>query len=104
MDTIYELPTWAETILIICVAIMLAGLAAWLVCKTIQEAIEAESKLEHKRRRSETKAINNWQSLYEEEKSKRINDVSDLIDENMKLMCENKRMKELLAKVKVKDL
>ena len=111
MDTIYELPTWAETILIICVAIMLAGLAAWLVCKTIQEAIEAESKLEHKRRRSETKAINNWQSLYEEEKSKHINDVADLISkiqderylnaENMKEA--DRQIKDLLRQIKEKD-
>lgn len=103
-ETIYQLPAWAETILIICVSIMLAGLAAFITVKTIQEAIEAESKLEHKRRKSETKALNNWQKLYEEEKANRLNDVADLINENTRLLCENKRMRELLAKVKVKDL
>ena len=72
--------------------------------KGIQEAIEAESKLEHKRRKSETKALNNWQKLYEEEKANRLNDVADLINENTRLLCENKRMRELLAKVKVKGL
>ena len=104
METIYRLPTWAETILVICVALMLAGLAAFIAMKTIKEAIEAESKLQHKRRRSETKALNNWEKLYQEEKQKRLRDVSDLINENARLMCENKRMRELLGKVKVADL
>ena len=104
METIYQLPTWAETILVICLAIALAGLAAWIAVKTIQEAIEAESKLERKRRKSETKALNNWEKLYQEEKEKRLNDVSDLINENTRLLCENKRMKELLERIKVKDL
>lgn len=103
-EIIYQLPTWAETVLVICLAIMLAGLAAWIAVKTIQEAIEAESKLERKRRKSETKALNNWQKLYEEEKANRLNDVTDLINENTRLACENKRMKELLERVKVKDL
>ena len=104
METIYQLPTWAETILIICVAIMLAGLAAFITVKTIQEAIEAESKLERKRRKSETKALNKWEKLYEDEKKNHMNDVADLCIENQRLACENKRMKELLERVKVKDL
>lgn len=104
METIYHLPTWAETVLIVCVAVMLAGLAAFITVKTIQEAIEAESKLERKRRKSETKALNNWEKLYQEEKENRLRDVADLINENSRLLCENKRMKELLGKVKVKDL
>ena len=104
METIYQLPTWAETILVICIAIMLAGLAAFVFCKAVTEAIEAESMLEHKRRKSETKALNKWQKLYEEEKANRLNDVTYLINENTKLACENKRLKDLCAKVKVKDL
>lgn len=104
METIYELPTWAETILVICIAIMLAGLAAWMMCKAIMEAIEAESRLERRRSKKETKALNNWEALYQEEKAKRLSDVADLINENSRLLCENKRMKELLGKVKVKDL
>ena len=104
METIYQLPTWAETILVICIAIMLAGLAAFVFCKSVTEAIEAESKMERRRYKKETKALNNWQNLYEEEKQKRLRDVADLINENSRLMCENKRMKELLGKVKVKDL
>lgn len=104
MEIIYQLPTWAETTLVICVALMLAGLAAFIAMKAITEAIEAESKLQHKRRKSETKALNNWERLYQEEKEKRLRDVADLINENSRLMCENKRMKELLGKVKVKDL
>lgn len=104
METIYQLPTWADTVLVICVAIMLAGLAVWISCKAIQEAIEAEAKLERRRRKSETKALNNWERLYQEEKEKRLSDVTDLINENTKLACENKRLKELCSKVKVKDL
>ena len=104
METIYQLPTWAETILIICLAIMLAGLAAFITVKTIQEAIEAESKMERRRYKKETKALNNWQKLYEEEKQKRMQDVGDLAVENSKLFCENKRMKAILEKAKVKDL
>ena len=61
METIYQLPTWAETILVICVAIMLAGLAAFVFCKAVTEAIEAEAKLERRRYKKETKALNNWQ-------------------------------------------
>lgn len=104
METIYQLPTWAETILVICVAIMLAGLAAFIFCKAVTEAIEAESKLERRRYKKETKALNNWQKLYEDEHSLRVNETSNLIVELTKVECENKRMKELLAKVKVADL
>lgn len=104
METIYQLPTWAETVLVLCIALMLAGLAEFIATKAITEAIEAESKLERKRRKSETKALNNWEKLYQEEKEKRLNDVSDLINENTRLLCENKRMKELLERTKVKDL
>lgn len=104
MDTIYKLPEWAETLLVICVAIMLAGLAAWLACNAIKTAIEAESKLEHKRRHSETKALNKWQKLYEEEHQLRADDNAALIAKVIDLESENKRMKQLLAKVKVKDL
>ena len=103
MDNLILAP-WAVNVLTICVAIMLAGLAAFIFCKAVTEAIEAESKLERRRYKKETKALNNWQNLYEEEKQKRLRDVADLINENSRLMCENKRMKELLGKVKVKDL
>ncbi len=104
METIYQLPSWAETLLVICLAIMLAGLAAWLACKTIQEAIEAESKLERKRRNSETKALNKWQRLYEDERAQRAEDNAQLIAEIIDLQCKVKRMEERMARVKVKDL
>lgn len=111
MNTIYQLPTWAETILVICVAVMLAGLAALLVTKAIQEAIEAEAKLERKRRTSDTKALNKWQRLYEEEKQLRLTDVADLIsklDAERYLNSENmkeadKQIKDLLRQLKEKD-
>ena len=104
MNTIYQLPTWAETILVICVAVMLAGLAALLVTKAIQEAINAEAKLEHKRRTSDTRALNKWQRLYEEERIQRAEDNAVLIAQLTDLQCENKRMKNILAKAKVADL
>ena len=111
METIYELPTWAETILIICIGIMLAGLALWISCKAIQEAVEAQIKLEQKRSKKEAKALSNWQILYEEEKAKRLQDVADLSFQNSELVVEvnelEKRIKakdELLARKKVKDL
>ena len=104
METIYQLPTWAETVLVLCIALMLAGLAAFIATKAITEAIEAEAKLERKRSKKETKALNNWQKLYEEEKQNRLNDVADLINENTRLLCENKRMKELLERTRVRDL
>ena len=104
MNTIYQLPTWAETILVICVAVMLSGLAAFLVTKAIQEVINAEAKLEHKHRTSETKALNKWQRLYEEQREARLEDNSKLVAEIVELQSENARMKKLLARVKVSDL
>ena len=104
METIYKLPTWAETVLVICVAIMLAGLAAFLAMKAITEAINAESKLERKRRESETVALNRWKRLYDDEKKQHLEEVAELIAELTDIQCENKRMKELLGKVKVADL
>lgn len=111
METIYQLPTWAETILIICIAVMLAGLALWISCKAIQEAIEAEAKLEYKRRKKETKALNKWEALFQEERKKRLEDVADLSFQNSELVVEVNELKkkikakdELLARKKVKDL
>lgn len=103
MDNLILAP-WAVNVLTICVALMLTALAIFLSMTAIKTAIDAESRLQKKRRKTETKALNNWQTLYEEEKQKRLRDVADLINENSRLMCDNKRMKELLGKVKVKDL
>lgn len=104
METIYKLPNWAETTLVICVAMMLAGLAAYLACKAITEAVNAASRLETKRSTSNTRALNKWQRLYEDEHKLRAEDNAQLISEIIDLQCENKRMKELLGKVKVADL
>lgn len=104
METIYKLPNWAETTLVICVAMMLAGLAAYLACKAITEAVNAASRLETKRSTSNTRALNKWQRLYEDEHKLRADDNAQLISEIIDLQCENKRMKELLGKVKVADL
>lgn len=104
METIYELPSWAETILIICIALMLAGLSVWISCKAIQEAIEAEAKLERNRRRKETKALNNWEALYQEERQKRLEDVGELTYQVADLLKKIERKDALLAKAKVKDI
>jgi hypothetical protein len=104
METIYKLPNWAETTLVICVAMMLAGLASYLACKAITEAVNAASRLETKRSTSNTRALNKWQRLYEDEHKLRADDNAQLISEILSLQCENKRMKELLGKVKVADL
>lgn len=104
MNTIYKLPTWAETILVICVALMLTAIGVWLMCKAVTEAVNAASRLETKRRKSDTKALNKWQKLYEEERQLRADDNAMLIAQLTDLQCENKRMKQILAKAKVSDL
>lgn len=104
MNTIYQLPTWAETVLIICIAMMLTSIGVWLMCKAVTEAVNAASRLETKRRKSDTKALNKWQRLYEEEHKLRADDNALLIAKITDLECENKRMKQILKKVKVADL
>lgn len=104
METIYRLPTWAETTLVICVAVMMAGLAAWIACKAISEAINAEARLQHKKSYSETKALSKWQKLYEDEHQQRADDNAKLIAEIIELQCENKRMKMIMEKVRLGDL
>lgn len=103
MDNLILAP-WAVNVLTICVALMLTALAIFLAMTAIKTAIDAESRLQSKRRKKETKALNNWQKLYEDEHSLRISNNATLIQEVLKLQCENKRMKERMAKVKVKDL
>lgn len=104
MNTIYQLPTWAETVLVICIALMLTSIGVWLMCKAVTEAVNAASRLEYKRRESDTKALNKWQRLYEEEHQLRADDNAKLIAQLTDLQCENKRMKNILAKAKVADL
>ena len=104
MDTIYRLPTWAETVLVICLAVMMAGLASWLACKAISEAINAEARIQHKKRYNDNKALSKWQKLYEEEHQLRADDNAMLIAQLTDLQCENKRMKNILAKAKVAEL
>ena len=98
------MPTWAATILVILLALMMASLAALVVLKAITEALKAEGNLQQKRRDNETKALNKWQKLYEEEREERLNVNAQLIAEIVELQCENKRMKALLERTKVVDL
>ena len=104
VETVYQLPSWAETILVVCVAIMLSALAAFLLADSACRVIDSESRLERKRRDKETDALDKWKSLYEEEKRHRVEAISDLMAENYDLRRENARMKTMLEKVKVKDL
>ena len=103
-NEIYKLPTWAETILVICVALMLAALGVWMMCKAVTEAVNAASRLETKRRKSDTKALNKWQKLYEQEHQLRADDNAILIAQLTDLQCENKRMKQIMAKARLSDL
>jgi hypothetical protein len=104
MNTIYQLPTWAETVLIICIALMITSIGVWLMCKAVTEAVNAASRLETKRRKSDTKALNKWQKLYEEERQLRADDNAMLSAQLTALQCENKRMKQIMKKARVADL
>ena len=104
MNTIYQLPTWAETVLIICIALMLTSVGVWLMCKAVTEAVNAASRLETKRRKSDTKALNKWQRLYEEEHKLRADDNAMLIAQLTDLQCENKRHEETAWESEVADL
>lgn len=98
------MPTWAATLLVILLALMMASLAALVVLKAITEAIKAEGKLQQKKRMSETKALNKWKELYEEERQARLKDNAELFAQIIELQDEVKRMRELLARTKVSDL
>lgn len=99
-----DYPIWLQIVLALSMSMALAGLGAWLFCTSASKAINAANKLECKRAYKETEALDNWKTAYEAEHQDHLNDVADLINENTRLACENKRMRELLGKVKVKDL
>lgn len=97
-------PLWLEIVLALALSVALMGLGAWMLFTTITKAINAASNLEQKRSNSETKALNKWQKLYEDEHQKRADDNAMLIAKITDLECENKRMKKILGKAKVADL
>lgn len=97
-------PEWLEIFLAICMGLALAGLGAWMFYTAAIKLIKGAIRLEDKRTNKETEALNNWKTAYDAEHEDHLNDVADLIGENSRLACENKRLKQLLAKVKVKDL
>ncbi|MBQ1969963.1 MAG: hypothetical protein II221_02045 [Paludibacteraceae bacterium] len=97
-------PEWLEIFLAICMGLALAGLGAWMFYTAAIKLIKGAIRLEDKRTNKETEALDCWKAAYDAEHEDHLNDVADLIGENSSLACENKRMKELLAKVKVKDL
>lgn len=97
-------PEWLEIFLAICMGLALAGLGAWMFYTAAIKLIKGAIRLEDKRTNKETEALNNWKTAYDAEHEDHLNDVADLIEENSRLACENKRMKQLLAKVKVADL
>ena len=97
-------PEWLEIFLAICMGLALAGLGAWMFYIAAIKLIKGAIRLEDKRTNKETEALDCWKAAYDAEHEDHLNDVADLIEENSRLACENKRMKQLLAKVKVKDL
>ena len=71
MTTIYEslptLPPLAATVVIVCIYIMLAGLALWLAAQAgikflemVLEAIEADKALARLQRQADADAVNFW--------------------------------------------
>ena len=96
--------TWAASLLVILLALMMASLAALVVIKAITEAIRAEGKIQQKRRTNETKALNNWKRLYEEEHQAHVDEVASLINDITDLQKQLSNARELLGKVKVADL
>ena len=99
-----EYPMWLQVVMGLCMSVGLAGLAGWLLFTSVTKAIREAYRFECKKAFKETEALDNWKVAYEAEHEDHLKDVADLIGENHRLSCENKRMKELLAKVKVKDL
>lgn len=99
-----EYPLWLEIVLALSVSVALMGLGGWMLFSFASRAITAAVNLEDRRAKKETDALENWQTLYEEEHAQRIKDTADLINKVQELQCEIKRMKERMAKVKVKDL
>ena len=97
-------PEWLEIFLAICMGLALAGLGAWMFYTAAIKLIKGAIRLEDKRTNKETEALDCWKAAYDAEHEDHLNDVADLIEENSRLACENKRMKQLLAKVKVSDL
>lgn len=98
-ETIYKLPDWGETVLVIVIAVMLAALAAYLFANSVCRMLDAEAKVQAKRRKDESKALDNWKALYEDEKRYRIAVVSGLMDENWDLRKHAKNLEDLLDKV-----
>lgn len=83
---------------------MLTGLAIWLAMKAMTEAIDAESKLQKRRSKAETKALNGWKAAYDAEHEDHINDVAELTETIFTLKKEIEMKNKLLAKVKVSEL
>ena len=99
-----EYPLWLEIVLALSVSVALMGLGGWMLFSFATRAISAAVQLEDRRAKKETNALNKWQDLYEEEKAKRLADVSELIQQNSELRKQIELKDALLAKVKVKDL
>ena len=103
-ETIYVLPHWAMVLVTITVAVSIAGLAIYLVAMAMNRFLNLSAQLETNRSRKETLALDNWQTLYYDEKALHMQDISDLSSQIVKLEKENERMRSILKKTKVADL
>lgn len=104
-------PTWLAALIATCILLTSVCLAIYLAAVAVKAVIDARLKLQKIRHKSEVKALQKWQSLYEDEQDARRADTNALIEEIGNLQLEINNLKksieskdELLAKVKVAEL
>ena len=61
-------PLWLEIFLAICMGCALAGLGAWVFYTFAIKLIREASRLETRRSRKESDALDNWKAAYEAER------------------------------------
>lgn len=68
----WQLASWAENVLVVCLGIAVASLFVWLVINSIIEAADREIRLEELRREQTTEALDKWMATFREEHMKRV--------------------------------
>ena len=99
-----EYPLWLEIFLAICMGLALAGLGAWLLYTSATKLIRAALRLETRRTKRETDALDNWKTAYEAERQDHLEDVAELTDRIFALERDARIKNVLLAKVKLKEV